>query len=85
MDILRFHKSAAVRGPSSPTGAETRFLPPDSPDCNPIENAFAKAFLRKAEARTRELLWTALAEAIKAFTPPECTNYFAAAGHETDR
>ena len=55
MDNLGCHKSAAVRDAIEATGAELRFLPPYSPDFNPIENAFAKlkALLRKAAARTR--------------------------------
>jgi transposase len=56
----------------------------DSSDFNPIENAFAKlkAFLRKAEARTPDKLWDAIADALTRFSPEECTNYFAAAGYE---
>jgi transposase len=55
------------------------YLPPYSPDFNPIENAFAKlkAFLRKAEARTPDKLWDAISDALT-----RCANYFAAAGYE---
>lgn len=62
------------------------FLPPYSPDLNPIENAFSKlkALLRKAAARTLEQLWKAITHAIDAFTPAECANYFAAAGYDAD-
>jgi transposase len=86
-DNLGSHKSAAVRQAIEAAGAELRFLPPYSPDFNPIENVFAKlkAILRKAAARTRDTLWNAVAIAIDAFTPPECANYFAAAGYDRVR
>ena len=63
-----------------------RYLPPYSPDLNPIEQAFAKlkALLRKAAARSIEGLWSAISAAVAAFTPLECANYFAAAGYDTD-
>lgn len=84
MDNLGSHKSATVREAIVQAGAELRFLPAYSPDFNPIENAFAtlKALLRKVAARTRETLWQAVAEAIKAFTRTECANYFTAAGYK---
>jgi transposase len=83
MDNLPAHKSAAVRQAIEATGAELRLLPPYSPDLNPIENAFAKlkARLRKAAARTVPSLERAIANAIDAFTPTECANYFEAAGY----
>ena len=61
-----------------------RFLPPYSPDFNPIENAFAKlkALLRKAAARTIDDLWRIIGESLDAFTPKECANYFEAAGYD---
>ena len=61
------------------------YLPPYSPDFNPIENAFAKlkALLRKAAERTVEGLWTKIGELLNAFTPQECANYFAVAGYDT--
>ena len=64
-------------------GATLLYLPPYSPDFNPIENAFAKlkALLRKAAERTVEGLWHAIGRIIDLFTPAECTNYFAAAGY----
>ena len=67
-------------------GAELRFLPPYSPDFNPIEMALAKlkAFLKKAAARTVEDLWEAIAKASQSFTPVECENYFAAAGYDRE-
>ena len=70
--------------PSRPAGATLRFLPPYSPDFNPIENAFAKlkALLRKAAARTIDDLWRVIGESLDAFTPKECANYFKAAGYD---
>ena len=84
LDNLPAHKPAAIRKAVEATGAELVFLPPYSPDFNPIENAFAKfkALLRKAAARTVDDLWNAIAQAIDAFTPKECANYFAAAGYD---
>jgi len=86
MDNLASHKTEAVREAIEAAGAELRFLPPYSPDFNPIENAFAKlkALLRKAAARTRDALWSAVAEAIEAFPPAECANFFTAAGYEPE-
>lgn len=84
MDNLAAHKHGAVRDMIEAAGAELCYLPPYSPDLNPIENAFAKlkAILRKAAARTLEDLWHAIGEALRAFSPAECANYFAAAGYE---
>jgi transposase len=86
MDNLGCHKSAAVRTAIEAAGAELRFLPPYSPDFNPIEMAFSKlkALLRKAAARTRDALWEAVGSLIDAFTPQECENYFEAAGYEPE-
>jgi transposase len=86
MDNLGSHKRAAVREAIEAAGAELRFLPPYSPDFNPIENAFAKlkALLRKIAARTCDALWAAVAGAIEAFTRSECANYFTAAGYEPE-
>ena len=86
MDNLGSHKGAAVRAAIEAAGAELRFLPAYSPDLNPIENAFSKlkALLRKAAARTRDALWTAVVTAIDAFTPAECENYFTAAGYGSE-
>ncbi len=84
MDNLPAHKPVAVRQAIEATGAELRFLPPYSPDFNPIEMAFSKlkAFLNKTATRTVDDLWTAIAQAIDAVTPAECQNYFAAAGYD---
>lgn len=86
MDNLGSHKGAAVREEIEAAGADLLFLPPYSPDFNPIENAFSKlkALLRKAAARTRDGLWEAVAETIDRFTPAECANYFSAAGYEPE-
>ena len=67
-------------------GARLLYLPPYSPDFNPIENAFAKlkAILRKAAARSITDLWNAIGTAIDQFTPAECANYFTAAGYEPE-
>lgn len=60
------------------------FLPPYSPDFNPIENAFAKlkALLRKAAARTIDQLWNVIGQSLDTFTPSECANYFTHAGYD---
>lgn len=86
LDNLGAHKNAAARRAIEAAGARLLFLPPYSPDLNPIENAFSKlkALLRKAAARTVQQLWKAIALAIDAFTPNECANYFAAAGYDAD-
>ena len=84
MDNLGSHKGAGVRAAIEAAGARLLYLPPYSPDFNPIENAFAKlkARLRKAAERTVEGLWTKIGELLPAFTPRECANYFAAAGYD---
>jgi transposase len=84
MDNLPAHKPAGVRRAIAQAGAALLYLPPYSPDFNPIEMAFAKlkAILKKTAARTIDQLWDAIAEAIDAFTPTECANFFAAAGYE---
>lgn len=73
-----------MRGAIETAGAALLYLPPYSPDFNPIENAFAKlkALLRKAAERTVEGLWSAIGNLIDRFTPQECANFFAAAGYE---
>jgi transposase len=84
MDNLPAHKPAAVRIAVARAGAELRYLPPYSPDLNPIEMAFAKlkALLNKAAARTLEDLWRALAAALPRITQSECRNYLTAAGYD---
>lgn len=84
MDNLSSHKSPRVREMIEAAGASLLYLPPYSPDFNPIENAFAKlkALLRKAAERTVDGLWNAIGRLIDTFTPQECANYFAAAGYD---
>lgn len=83
MDNLPAHKVSGVRQIIEQPGAHLLYLPPYSPDFNPIENAFAKlkAHLRKAAARTVEALHVAVADALKTFNPPECANFFKHAGY----
>jgi transposase len=84
MDNLSSHKGLRVREEIESAGARLLYLPPYSPDFNPIEKAFSKlkALLRKAAERTVEGLWTAIGRLLDAFTPGECTNYFAACGYD---
>jgi transposase len=84
MDNLPAHKVGGVRQAIEAAGASLIYLPPYSPDFNPIEMAYAKikALLRKAAARTIDDLWDAIAVAIDHFPPSECRNYFAAAGYD---
>lgn len=84
MDNLSSHKGPRVRELIEAAGASLLYLPPYSPDFNPIENAFSKlkAHLRKAEQRTVADLWDAIGRVVDLFTPTECTNYFAAAGYD---
>ena len=86
MDNLGSHKGPAVRGVIEAAGARLLYLPPYSPDFNPIENAFAKlkALLRRAAERTVEGLWRLIGQLIDTFTPQECANYFIAAGYDPD-
>lgn len=83
MDNLGSHKVAGVRQAIEAAGATLLYLPPYSPDFNPIEQLFAKlkALLRKAAARTLETLIVAIAAALHAVAPGECANYFANAGY----
>ena len=86
MDNLPAHKVSGVRQAIEDAGVRLLYLPPYSPDFNPIEMAFAKlkALLRKAAARTVTDLWDVIADAIEQFTPSECQNYFAAAGYDLE-
>ena len=85
MDNLSSHKGPKVRAMIEAAGASLLFLPPYSPDFNPIENAFAKlkALLRKAAERTVAGLWGAVGRILDIFSPAECANYFAAAGYRS--
>ena len=86
MDNLPAHKLQAVREAIERAGAELRFLPPYSPDFNPIELAFSKikAMLKKAAARTLNDLWDAIRDAIDAVTPSDSRSYFSATGYEPE-
>jgi transposase len=83
MDNLPAHKVAGVRAAIQARGAELRYLPPYSPDLNPIEQAFAKlkALLRKAAERTVDGLWNAIGKLLDRFAPTECANYLVNAGY----
>ena len=84
IDNLPGHKELKVRQRIEAVGASLVYLPPYSPDFNPIENAFAKlkALLRKAAERTIEGLWSAIGQLIDLITPQEIQNLFAAAGYD---
>jgi transposase len=84
MDNLSSHKGPRVHDMIEATGARLLYLPPYSPDFNPIENAFAKLkeLLRKAAERTVVGLWSAIGRLLDTFTTQECANYFAAAGYD---
>jgi transposase len=83
MDNLSSHKGPKVRALIEAAGASLVYLPPYSPDLNPIEMAFAKlkALLRKAQKRSIPDLWTTIGNLLDRFTPAECRNYFHAAGY----
>jgi len=83
MDNLSSHKVTGVRELIEARGASVLYLPPYSPDLNPIEKAFAKlkAFLRTQAARSRDALWDAIGRAIARFSPQECANYLASSGY----
>jgi transposase len=86
LDNLSAHKLAGVREAIEAAGAHLLYLPPYSPEFNPIELVFAKlkALLRSAAARTVGDLWEAIRQAFAHFSSDECRNYFAAAGYEDD-
>lgn len=83
LDNLSSHKVCGVREAIEAAGAELRFLPPYSPDLNPIEQLFAKlkALLRKIAARSVAALWTAIGQLVSRFEPGECTNYLRHSGY----
>jgi transposase len=83
LDNLSSHKVAGVKEAIEAVGASIRYLPPYSPDLNPIENAFSKlkSMLRSAGARTVTDLWKTIGDAISAFSPAECKNYFRHCGY----
>jgi transposase len=82
-DNLPGHKVAGVREAIEAQGAKLQYLPPYSPDLNPIEKLFSKlkALLRKAALRTVDELWAHIGKLLELFTPEECTNYFASSGY----
>ena len=86
MDNLGSHKAKAVRKAIRAVGARLLFLPPYSPDLNPIEQAFAKLkhLLRRSQERTTEDTWRRIGALLDNFTPQECRNYFVNAGYASD-
>jgi transposase len=86
MDNLSARKAEGVRHAIEQPGCQLRFLPPCSPDFNPIENACSKlkAHLRAEAERSVDALWNSVAEIVKLFEPQECANYSAAAGHDPE-
>lgn len=85
LDNLSCHKRSEVVTLIERAGASVRFLPPYSPDLNPIELSFSKlkGLLRSAEKRTVETLKTFLKKSVKAFAPAECKGYFRRAGYRS--
>ena len=86
MDNLPAHKAEGVRQAIEGAGCQLLFLPPYSPDFNPIENAFSKlkALLRAKAERSVDALWRTVGEIVNLFEPHECANYFATAGYDPD-
>jgi transposase len=83
MDNLSAHKRDEIREIIEAAGAELRYLPPYSPDLNPIEQAFSKlkAHLRKAQERSLDGLWQRIGKLLPLFQPHECANFFDTAGY----
>ena len=83
MDNLSSHKVAGVEQAIKSVGAQLLYLPPYSPDLNPIENVFSKlkTKLRKLKLRTMEELWKKIGQLCDIFSPEECKNYFKNAGY----
>ena len=86
LDNLGSHKGAAVRRAIRGAGAHLLFLPPYSPDLNPIEMMFAKlkTLLRKADERSIAAVWHRIGSLLQEFTPTECANYVRHAGYDQD-
>ena len=86
MDNLSSHKSGAVRSMIRQAGAHLFFLPPYSPDLNPIEQVFAKLkhLLRNAAERTAEATWRRIGVLLDQFPPDECANYFRNSGYASE-
>lgn len=83
MDNLGSHKSPAIRAALRQAGAKLFYLPPYSPDLNPIEQVFAKLkhLLRKAAERTADATWRRIGDLLDRFPPEECANYLVNAGY----
>jgi transposase len=83
MDNLSSHKRPAIRKAIRSVGARLLFLPPYSPDLNPIEQVFAKLkhLLRKAAERTADATWKRIGSLLDAFPPQECAAYFINSGY----
>ena len=83
LDNLAAHKVQGIREALAAVGASLLYLPPYSPDLNPIEQLFAKlkALLRKAAARTRDALWRAIGRLLATVPPAECVNYLNHCGY----
>ena len=83
MDNLAPHKRPAIIAAIVATGAQVWFLPPYSPDLNPIEKMWSKvkAYLRKVKARTREQLWDAIGDALKTVTASDARGWFSSCGY----
>jgi transposase len=83
MDNLGSHKNKAARNAIRANGAHLFFLPPYSPDLNPIEQVFAKLkhMMRKAQARDVEATWRKVGELLDLFAPAECANYLVNSGY----
>jgi transposase len=83
LDNLSSHKAKAARKAIRRAGARLLFLPPYSPDLNPIEQVFSKLkhFMRKAAERTKENVWKKIGQLIDLFPPDECANYFKNSGY----
>jgi transposase len=78
MDNLASHKAAGIQEAIEKTGARVRYLPPYSPDFNPIENMWSKvkSHVRATGARTFETLITTVAQALDRVTPQDCLGFF---------
>ena len=83
MDNLGSHKAATIRQMIQAAGARIWYLPPYSPDLNPIEQTFAKIkhWMRLAQKRTIEDTWRHIGDLVSTIQPHECVNYFANAGY----
>lgn len=85
-DNLSSHKVAGVKQAITAAGATLCYLPPYSPDLNPIEQVFAKlkTLLRKARARSFDDLWQTIGKLLDCFKPNECKNYFSNSGYASN-